>query len=93
MKYIISEEKLNKMIFLFLESYLTEYPIEDNGQLVVFGKGGKNQIAYDIGDRILFVRDSLHELVKKMFSLTDRGTREIFKQFMESKGYKVKRMV
>ena len=93
MKYIISEEKLNKMIFLFLESYLTEYPIEDNGQLVVFGKGDKNQIAYDIGDRILFVRDSLHELVKKMFSLTDRGTREIFKQFMESKGYKVKRMV
>jgi|LauGreDrversion4_2_1035121.scaffolds.fasta_scaffold899066_2 hypothetical protein len=93
MKYIISEEKLNKMIFLFLESYLTEYPIEDNGHLVVFGKGDKNQIAYDIGDRILFVRDSLHELVKKMFSLTDRGTREIFKQFMESKGYKVKRMV
>ena len=93
MKYIISEEKLNKMIFLFLESYLTEYPIEDNGQLVVFGKGDKNQIAYDIGDRILFVRDSLHELVKKMFSLTDRGTKEIFKQFMESKGYKVKRMV
>ena len=81
------------MIFLFLESYLTEYPIEDNGQLVVFGKGDKNQIAYDIGDRILFVRDSLHELVKKMFSLTDRGTKEIFKQFMESKGYKVKRMV
>jgi hypothetical protein len=93
MKYIISEEKLNKMIFLFLDTYLKEYPKEENDKLVIFGKGDKNQIAYDIGDRILFVRDSLSELVKGMFSLSTRGTKEIFKDYMQSKGYKVKRMV
>lgn len=93
MKYIISEEKLNKMIFLFLDTYLKEYPKEENDKLVIFGKGDKNQIAYDIGDRILFVRDSLLELVKGMFSLSTRGTKEIFKDYMQSKGYKVKRMV
>ena len=86
MKYIITEERLNKIIFLFLDSYLKEYPKEEDGKLVVFGKGDKNQIAYDIGDRILFVRDSLHELVKSMFSLTTRGTKEIFKDYMQSKG-------
>jgi hypothetical protein len=93
MKYIITEERLNQIIFKFLDGYLSEYPKEENDKLVVFGKGDKNQIAYDIGDRILFVRDSIHELVKNMFSLSTNGTKRIFKDYIESKGYKVKRMV
>ena len=76
-----------------MDGYLSEYPKEENDKLVVFGKGDKNQIAYDIGDRILFVRDSIHELVKNMFSLSTNGTKRIFKDYIESKGYKVKRMV
>lgn len=93
MKYIITEERLNQIIFKFLDGYLSEYPKEETDKLVVFGKGDKNQIAYDIGDKILLVRDSIHELVKNIFSLSTTGTNRIFKDYIESKGYKVKKMV
>jgi hypothetical protein len=93
MKYIITESRLESVIFRFLDSYLKDYSIEDNGSLVVFGKGDKNQIAYDKGDMILFVRDSLNELVKNMFSMSNTSTKKLFKDYMQSKGYKVKRFV
>ena len=93
MKYIITESKLESVIFRFLDSYLKDYSPEDNGSLVVFGKGDKNQIAYDKGDGILFVRESLYQLIRDMFSLTNTPTKKIFKDYMESKGYKVKRFV
>lgn len=93
MKYIISESKLESVIFRFLDSYLQDYSMEDNGSLVIFGKGDKNQIAYDKGDKILFVRDSLYSLVRDMFSITNTPTKKIFKDYMESKGFKVKRMI
>jgi hypothetical protein len=72
---------------------LKEYNIEDDGSLVIFGKGDKNQIAYDKGDMILFVRESLYELVRNMFNLTSSPAKKIFKDYMQSKGYRVKRMV
>jgi hypothetical protein len=93
MKYIITESRLESVIFRFLDSYLKDYSPEDNGSLIVFGKGDENQIAYDKGDGILFIRDSLYELVRNMFSLTNTRAKKIFKDYMESKGYKVKRFV
>lgn len=93
MKYTITESRLESVIFRFLDSYLKEYNIEDNGSLVIFGKGDKNQIAYDKGDMILFVRESLYELVRNMFNLTNTTAKKIFKDYMQSKGYRVKRMV
>ena len=93
MKYIITKSKLQSVVFRFLDSYLEEYPMEENENLVVFGRNDKNQIAYDKGDRILFVRDSLYELVRNMFSITNTPAKQLFKDYMESKGFKVKRFV
>ena len=93
MKYIITESRLESVIFRFLDSYLKDYSIEDNGSLVVFGKGDKNQIAYDKGDMILFVREHLYELLRDMFSLNNTSARKVFKDYIESKGYRVKRFV
>jgi hypothetical protein len=50
-------------------------------------------IAYDKGDMILFVRDHLYELLRDMFSLTNTSARKVFKDYIESKGYRVKRFV
>jgi hypothetical protein len=93
MKYIITESKLNAVIFRFLDSYLQESPKEENDTLMVFGRGDKNMIAYDKGDMILFVRDHLYELLRDMFSLTNTSARKVFKDYIESKGYRVKRFV
>ena len=93
MKYIITESRLESVIFRFLDSYLEEYPVIDGENLVLFGKGDFNQIAYDKGDKILFVRDSLYVLVRNMFNLTNTPAKKVFKDYMESKGYKVKRFM
>jgi hypothetical protein len=93
MKYIITESQLESTIFRFLDSYLEKYSLEEISSLVVYGKGDKNQIAYDKGDQILMVREPLFQLVKRMFNLTTNGTRNVFIEFFKSKGYRVKRFV
>jgi len=70
-----------------------DYPMEENSKLILFGSGDRNKIAYDKEDMILFVSDTLSDLVKNMFSLTYLQTRQVFRDYMESKGYKVKRFI
>jgi hypothetical protein len=60
---------------------------------LLFGRGLENQIAYDKGEKLLMVRESLFNMVKNMFSLSTISTRALFKAYFLSKGYKVKRMV
>ena len=93
MKYIITESQLDSMVFRFLDSYLEDYGIDETPNMVIFGRNDKNQIAYDKEDQILFVRDHLYELVRNMFSLNNTPAKKVFKNYMESKGYKVKRFV
>jgi hypothetical protein len=89
----INESKIDNKIFLFLDSYLDDYTPEESSTLIIYGKGNKNQIAYDKNERILFIRDSLQDLIKNMFNLSTTGTNKVFKNYFESKGYKVKRFV
>ena len=89
----ISESKINNKIFLFLDSYLEDYSREETDNLILFGKGKQNQIAYEKGDQILFVIDHLFELIKSMFNLSKTGTKEVFKEYMASKGLRVKRFM
>jgi hypothetical protein len=105
MKYIITENRLNKFlgivgeskindkIFLFLDSYLEDYSPEETNNLVLFGKGKENKMAYEKGDQILFVTDQLFELVKIMFNLSKTGTKEVFKDYLGNMGYRVKRFM
>jgi len=93
MKYLITETQFNGLIFRFLDSYLKDYSPEETPTLFIFGKGEKNQIAYDKGDEILFIRESLMELVQRMFSLSNTSARKMFKEYFKLKGLRVKRMV
>jgi len=89
----INESKVNKMIFLFLDSYLKDYTPEESDTLVVYGKGKRNQIAYDKGEKLLFVSDELYHKIQDMFNLSAESTTKVFKAYFESKGLRVKRFM
>ena len=89
----INESKINNKIFLFLDSYLEDYSREETDNLILYGKGKENKMAYDKGDQILFVIDHLFELIKSMFNLSKTGTKEVFKDYMANKGLRVKRFM
>lgn len=92
MKYIIiSESKVNKMAFLFLDSYLENHSPEDKGDLIVYGRGKNNVVAYDKNERLLMVADSLMNKVQDMFNLSNVATKKLFRDYFESKGLTVKR--
>lgn len=104
MKYIITEKrlrdftklnesKINAMAFFFLDSYLKDYSPEEKENLIVWGKGKRNQIAYDKGDQILIVHDELFHKVEDMFNLTSEATTKLLKDYIESKGLRVKRLM
>jgi hypothetical protein len=93
MKYIITESKLESVIFNFLDDYLNDFQPSVINDVLLFGRGLENQIAYDKGEKLLMVRESLFNMVKNMFSLSTISTRDLFKAYFLSKGYKVKRMV
>jgi len=93
MKYIISESKLEAVAFKFLDEYLKDYPLINKPNVVLYGEGDQNVIAYDKEDKILFVSQGLYELVRNMFSITNTPAKKIFSDYMASKGYKVLRFV
>lgn len=89
----VNESKVDAMAFLFLDSYLKDYSPEEQENLIVFGRGKRNQIAYDKGDQILFVLDELFHKVEDMFNLSSTATKKLFKDYFESKGLRVKRFM
>lgn len=89
----ISESKINNKIFLFLDSYLEDYSRDETDNLILYGKGKENKMAYDKGEQFLFVIDHLFELIKSMFNLSKTGTIQVFKDYMASKGFRVKRFM
>ena len=89
----ISESKINNKIFIFLDAYLEDYSNEETDNLILYGKGKENKMAYEKGDQILFVIDHLFELIKSMFNLSNTGTKQVFKDYMASKGLRVKRFM
>jgi hypothetical protein len=89
----VNESLVNNKIFFFLDSYLEDYSHEETKTLILFGKGKENQIAYDKGDQILFVTDHLFELIKNMFNLSKTGTKQVFKDYFQNKGWRVKRFM
>jgi hypothetical protein len=89
----IDESKVDAMAFLFLDSYLKDYSPEEQENLIVYGKGNRNQIAYDKGDQILFVHDELFNKVGDLFNLSSTATKNLFKDYFASKGLRVKRFM
>jgi hypothetical protein len=93
MKYIISESRLYGIMTKFLDDYLSKYVVVDNGSWTNWGSGEDNQIVYDNENEILFVRESLYELIKGVFSIDHHEYVEFIKSYMANKGYYVKRIV
>jgi len=93
MKYIISESKLNSVMTRFLDDYFSKYDAMDNGDILSWGEGHDNQMVYDKENELLFVRESLYELIRDMFSLDHHDYVEFIKSYMANKGYYVKRIV
>lgn len=93
MKYIISESRLNSLMTRFMDDYLSNYEVIDNGKTVIWGEGKENQILYDIENELLFVRESLWYLVRDLFSVEHHDWVVFIKSYMANKGYFVQRLV
>jgi hypothetical protein len=94
MKIVINESQLDKIIFQFLEHQIKDYPKEKlSDTLIVYGEPPETQLGIDTSRNILYVRPELYELVMRVFSLTNTPTKKVFKDFMETKGYKVEKIV
>jgi hypothetical protein len=93
MKYIISESRLNSIMGKFLDDYFSKYEEIDNGDIISWGEGQDNQMVYDKENEILFVRESLYELMKDMFNIDHHEYVVFIKSYMANKGYYVNRIV
>lgn len=93
MKYVITESKLNSLMTKFLDDYFSKYDDIDKGDILSWGEGQDNQMVYDKENELLFVRESLYELIRDMFSLDHHDYVEFIKSYMANKGYYVKRIV
>lgn len=93
MKYIISESRINKLMKRFLDDYLSKYEVIEKKDIVSWGSDSDNQIVYDKDNEILFVRQSLYELIRDVFSIEHHDYVEFIKSYMANMGYFVKRIV
>lgn len=93
MKYVITESKLNSLMNRFLDDYFSKYDDIDKGDILSWGEGQDNQMVYDKENELLFVRESLYELIRDIFSLDHHDYVEFIKSYMANKGYYVKRIV
>lgn len=93
MKYVITESRLNSLMTKFLDDYFSKYDAMDKGDILSWGEGRDNQMVYDKENELLFVRESLYELLRDMFSIDHHDYVEFIKSYMASKGYYVKRIV
>jgi hypothetical protein len=93
MKYVITESKLNSVMVRFLDNYLSKYEVIEAKDILSWGTGQDNQMVYDKDNELLFVRESLYELIKGVFSIDHHEYVEFIKSYMANKGYYVKRIV
>jgi len=94
MKIVINESQLDKIIFRFLEHQIKDYPKKKlSDTFIVYGEPPDTQLGLDTVMNILYVRPELYELVMRVFSLTNTPTKKVFKDFMETKGYKVEKIL
>lgn len=93
MKYIISESRINKLMKRFLDDYLSKYEVIEKKDIVNWGSDSDNQIVYDKDNEVLFVRQSLYELIRDVFSIEHHDYVEFIKSYMANMGYFVKRIV
>jgi hypothetical protein len=77
----------------FLDDYFSKYDDIDKGDILSWGEGQDNQMVYDKENELLFVRESLYELIRDIFSLDHHDYVEFIKSYMANKGYYVKRIV
>jgi hypothetical protein len=77
----------------FLDDYFSKYEEIDNGDIISWGEGQDNQMVYDKENEILFVRESLYELMKDMFNIDHHEYVVFIKSYMANKGYYVNRIV
>ena len=89
---VINESKLDKKIFMFLNGYLVDHSPEHNNDLILYGRGTNNVIAYDKNEKLLMVADGLFQTIKNMFNLSNTATTRVFRDYFESMGHQVKRM-
>lgn len=89
MRIIITESQIDELIFKFLDLHLRQETSE-NGKHINFYMGDEVEIVYDISDQLIFVDPHVYGLVYNMFDLTNTKTVKIFKDYLKSKGYKVK---
>ena len=77
----------------FLNDYLSKFDVIDKGDILSWGEGQDNQIVYDKENELLFVRESLYELIKNIFGIEHHDYVEFIKSYMANKGYYVHRIV
>ena len=77
----------------FLDDYFSKYEAIDKGDILSWGEGQDNQMVYDKENEILFVRESLYELMKDMFNIDHHEYVVFIKSYMANKGYYVNRIV
>lgn len=65
----------------------------DTKDILSWGEGQDNQMVYDNENELLFVRESLYELIKNMFGVDHHDYVEFIKSYMANKGYYVHRIV
>lgn len=93
MKYIISKSRLEEIMVKFLDNYLSKYELVDNGSYLSWGEYEENQMVYDKGLELLFVRESIYESLKDMFNIDHHEYVEFIKSYMANRGYYVSRIV
>jgi hypothetical protein len=93
MKYFITESKLNSVMTRFLDDYLSKYEVMEAKDILSWGSGEDNQMVYDKEMELLFVRESVYELIKNMFDIDHHDYVEFIKSYMANKGYYVHRIV
>jgi hypothetical protein len=93
MRYIISESRLSAIMIKFLDDYLSKYEVIEAKDILSWGTGQDNQMVYDKDNELLFVRESLYQLIRDVFGVEHHDYVEFIKSYMSNMGYFVKRIV
>jgi len=93
MRYIISESRLSTIMVKFLDDYLSKYEVIEAKDILSWGTGQDNQMVYDKDNELLFVRESLYQLIRDVFGVEHHDYVEFIKSYMANMGYFVKRIV
>jgi hypothetical protein len=77
----------------FLDDYLSKYEVIDATDIISWGTFQDNQMVYDKDNELLFVRESLYQLIRDVFGVEHHDYVEFIKSYMANKGYFVRRII